>query len=281
MNKTRWASRISTALVLLVIAGCGGEGGASTPAPIPTTGVDASADVSADVAADAPPEGQAEADVVITPKRLVVTRNPLGNVSHTANLLLDGDFEWLGGYASQYPWLMFGPSTVTFEPPASLVGYKCHSGMRCASLGVADAVAGIGLRAQAQYLKVSAWTRPPIGDCTQATVSVGSCFYVSQQPVVDAVSSAPDADGWCHHEAIVDAPANTPCVFVSNDLFEDTMLLDDVVMEASEVAQGGQRAARQPGARHLAAVGRLREGVREFFKPKPPVWARPSAPDAE
>jgi hypothetical protein len=261
----------------LTLAACGGEGGAGVPAPLASTGADASTDVSADVIPDAADEP--EADVVVTPKRTVVTRNPFGNVAKTGNLLLDGDFEWVGGYTSQYPWIMITPGVMSFEAPETVVGFQCRSGMRCASLGVSGSMGGIGLRTQAPYLKVSAWTRPPDPDCTDATFSLGACFHSSNQPLIEATSPTVDPDGWCHYESIVEAPAFTPCLFVSNDLYEDAMLLDDVVIEPSDTAEGGQRSARKPGAKHLVAVERVREGMRAFMKPKPPAWAEPRLND--
>jgi hypothetical protein len=61
---------------------------------------------------------------------------------------------------------------------------------------------------------------------------------------------------------------------VTNE-FDDTMLLDDVVMEASAEPGDRTRSAVKPSARHLSAVGRLRDSVREHLQPKPPEWAQP------
>lgn len=267
------AIAVSVLAASLLATSCGGEGGAAVPAPLAQQPADASADVSAD-SADAGSSHDADAapEAALVVRRTVVRRNPFGNVEHTDNLLLDGDFEWLGGYTSQYPWLRTGGFVVSFEPPSVEVGYSCHSGLKCASLDFDESVAGIGVRSSQPYLTVSLWARPPVPDCTLVSASVGSCFLYGDVQLVLESSPTPDADGWCHNEATVEAPQSTPCVFVSHG-FEEPMLLDDVVMEASSEPGPRTRSLAVPSARHLASVGKLRVSLREFMKPKPPEWA--------
>lgn len=267
MNNKTFASAV--VLTGLVACSCGGEGGAARPAPLLQTVVDASTDAPK-VPGDAAPDRDAAPEAAAKPRRTVYTRDPFGNYARAGNLLLDGDFEWLGGYMSQYPWLNVTALGAGFEQPTAVIGVKCRSGLKCAALGVGEGVAGIGLRAQDADLKVSAWMRPPAPDCLLATVSFGACFHGMSVETVPEVSATPDAQGWCHYEATVAAPSGTPCVFVSNDSAEDTVILDDVVVERTSAGGSNARRLVQPRPGHLAMVASLRDAAREFMRPKPP-----------
>jgi hypothetical protein len=259
------------ALVLAsaMVASCGGEGGAASPAPLFQQVVDASADVSVD-AIDAASEPEEAADAPITLRRKIMTRNPFGNVEHTANLMLDGDFEWLGGYTSQYPWLHISPLVISFESPVIAIGAKCRSGLKCASLGVGESIGGIGVITHDPSVDVSVWMHLPAADCALASVSLGACFELSAVQLVTELSPTPDADGWCHYQASVSPPASTPCLFASNDAAEDAVLVDDVVVEGAASSAASARSIRTPDPRHLAAVERIRAAARDFATPKPP-----------
>ncbi|MBI5535496.1 MAG: hypothetical protein HY898_22390 [Deltaproteobacteria bacterium] len=271
--------RSALVIASLWVASCGGEGGAATPAPTFQVVVDASADVSAEASDAAAEQPEASPDAPVVPKRKVMTRNPFGNVARSANLMLDGDFEWLGGYTSQYPWLQISPLIVSFEAPAIVTGAKCRSGLRCASLGVGESIAGIGVITHDPSVDVSVWMHLPTTDCELVGVSLGACFQQSPVQLVTAASPTADADGWCHYQSSVTPPQSTPCVFVSNDATEDVVLVDDVVLEGAASSGANARSLRSPGPRHLAAVERLRAAARDFATPKPP--RRPGADPTE
>jgi hypothetical protein len=286
---TRYSNTLALAFGGVVLVACGGEGGVGIPAPLPfSPTVDASIDVPKDVSEASPDvvaqqDALAEHDVlqedVVKPKRLILTREPFGNYARTNNLLLDGDFEWLGGYTAQYPWLSVGGLTLAFEPPSAPVSVDCRSGMRCAVLDLGQAVAGIGVRGKDANLQVSAWIRTPTPDCTLASISLAACFENSDTQLVPEVSPTADSNGWCQYQATVTAPASTPCVFVSNDGSDGIMLLDDVVMELTGAEESKALTLRKPSAEHLAQVQALRVGLREFLKPKPPVRVQTTAID--
>jgi hypothetical protein len=243
--------------------------------------VDASADVSKEASIpDAMADRDGAQEAAVKPKRTVISRNPFGNYARASNLLLDGDFEWLGGYSSQYPWISVTAISLSFEPPTAVVGIQCRSGLKCASVDFGTGVGGIGLRTQDPNLKVSAWMRPPASDCAATTVSVGACFHSSGVEVVPALSPNTDAEGWCHFESTVAAPDGTPCLFVSNDLNEGAVLLDDMALEGVAAGGSNTKALVLAPARHLALVDSLRAAASEFMKPKPPGWNRPAPFDS-
>jgi len=269
MNHLRFAPIVIAACF---ITACGGEGGASTPAPV-FGAVDAGSDASLDAPAESSVPDAAP-DSPMQKKRTVSQRDPFGNYRVVDNLMIDGDFEWTDGtFSSQTPWWR-APMLTAWSAPTILVGARCRSGIKCIEIGENHSAGGAAVGTRLAGLKLSAWVHPSQPDCSLAEVSVASCLAYSTIVAVDAVSSKPDSDGWCHFEGVVPATDSRPCVYVSNEAGDKgAIVVDDVVLLGSPDA--GSRERRLPSARHRAAVEQLRQGARELFQPHPPAWASP------
>ncbi len=253
-----------------MLAGCGSEGGASSPAPRPA-GADAAADAAPDSSAS---DAQAVApDAGVAVRRTVSWRDPFGDYAATDNLLMDGDFEWAGPFTMQYPWFRDLP-VGGISAPAFAVGTACRSGIRCANVSGQSGIAGFAMRppANADHADLSLWIKPPASaTCAIASVSVAGCVLSdSPGPAIDANGVTPDSDGWCHLAATVPMPNDTPCVFISvSGLALTSVLVDDVVMTAPAPQRAASLALVKAGAEHARVVDRLRAVLRERLRPAP------------
>lgn len=253
-------------LVAASMLGCGSEGGASLPAPTqPVT--DASAD-----SADGHAQGDAQsgADAATAMKRTVMWRDPFGNYAAGDNLVMDGDFEWSGAFAQQYPWFR-SDAAAGMTAPAFGLGPKCRSGTKCAIVSQGQGIAGFGVRppGQADHADLSVWARPQLASsCAVVSVSVGGCVLsTSESYALDGSGVEPDADGWCHFSGSVQMPDDTPCVFVSvAGPASATAAIDDVVMTAPGATRRLASSAA-PSAGHMRVVERLRRVIRESLRP--------------
>ncbi len=257
----------------LVFAGCGSEGGGARPAPSPAA---PEAGTPPDASDDAPdgalPEGAADGPV--TPRRSIIQRNPFGNYAATRNLLLDGDFEWFGPLAVQYPWL-----TEFMGPPEVATGPTCRSGMKCARLAPGAAIAGVGTNPadEGDAVRLDLWVRPLQGDqCPNVTISLENCFLPSDPQAMPGGSKEPGDDGWCRRTGVLAAVDGTPCVFISvQGSMLNSIIVDDVVMAPASSGATLDRVAGYSIA-HAAAVSRLRTAaLHTVGPPVRPVRAWP------
>ncbi|MFW5739713.1 MAG: hypothetical protein ACOC1F_05045 [Myxococcota bacterium] len=255
---------------LLVSAACGSEGGSSQPAPTPVShDADTAEDAATPPPTPPPPDAAPSSrDAEIVPRRTIIHRDPFGNYAETGNLMFDGDFEWAGPMAMQYPWFTW-PSGGGLRPPKMLRGPNCRSGMTCAFVN--SGVAGIGVKpAQSQEaVTVSVWLRAAYGDqCPSATISLEGCFLHTESQALPDTAEGPDEEGWCRRFGVLTVPNDTPCVFVSTGGSFGTVIVDDVVMKAAPLGTKLRRAVHYPES-HRKIVHELREAAREAGHPPP------------
>jgi len=254
---------------LFASAGCGGEGGAASPAPVPITsaGPDAATEAAPPDDAATIPEASAEASAPV--RRTVTWRDPFGHYAVTDNLLVDGDFEWASPFAMQYPWFRY-PVTSAITLPDLAVGMACHSGTKCARLRGSAGLAGFAIRPSggADHADLSLWIKPlNAASCNSVNVSVSGCLLAVGSSALDTSGATPDADGWCHIAGTVQMPDDTPCVFISLDgTMLSQVVVDDVVMTRA-AATLSQRSYRSASEAHLRMVDRLREVIRTHLGP--------------
>ncbi|MEZ4223985.1 MAG: hypothetical protein R3B13_23755 [Polyangiaceae bacterium] len=201
------------------------SGSASNPAP----------DAAVDAAVDS---GSAPA------KRAVLLRNPFGNTAASDNLLVDGDFEWTSG-SGQHGWRALANLAETVLPRET--GGLCRSGLLCGRLSPGVSFLGYGAGTKEAKLLARVWSKPPTPDCALTKVLMIQCTAatISTVATIPEQSGAPDADGWCRHEAIVPSIKLQPCLFVSSSApAEGVTLIDDAVMQA--VAQSANVVLRKP-----------------------------------
>lgn len=249
---------------------CGSEGGVANPAPrsAPT---DAATDPIEDVDTPSTPASDASPDGSKEVRRTVVQRNPFGNFAETENLLFDGDFEWSGGWSSQYPWFVWPAGELTIPPLA--FGADCRSGLRCVRVSPGSAVAGIGVKPPggASAVSIEMWSRPLNGSlCPHVEVTLEGCFDTTESHALAASSSTPGDDGWCRIAGIVpvfDAD-EAPCLFVSmpGPEFIGGITIDDVVMKAAPAGTQRSKAA-PPTETHRRLVANLRKIAQGFRHP--------------
>jgi hypothetical protein len=260
------------ALACCALAACGAEE-ALNPLPVDAGATDAGTDAGS--GGSAPDAG--------APKRTVLQRNPFGNVAETENLMLDGDFEWFTPFADQYAWLSGSSlSAIGYTLPDVALGAACRSGLRCASVKKHAVILGLGLASQGTKLEVSVWAKVTAGPCSKVIVtladwdglqdpSLPSDLNVAVKPVADQ----PDADGWCHLGAVVDARAHKPALIISNST-AGVMLVDDVVLRKAPVTKALFVEHGPPSAEAAADLRTAGEALRRLRGPHdaPPNEAR-------
>jgi hypothetical protein len=166
----------------------------------------------------------------------VITRHPFGNVAVTDNLLWDGDFEWLSGFADQYAWLA-GSSTATigYQLPRQVVGARCKSGVKCVELKPNAVVVGYAVSSKGSALEASVHARLD-GDCAQVTVAL-----VSLDDGDGLVALAPKerTDGFCRYEIVAKERSSATWLFVQNKSKEKIVVDDAVVRRSGQQALAG------------------------------------------
>ena len=259
----------SLLVCLLASAGCGGEGGAASPAPVPTTATGSDASVEAATPDDAAMVPEASAEASAPARRTVTWRDPFGNYAVTDNLLVDGDFEWASPFAMQYPWFRY-PVASAITLPDLAVGMACHSGTKCVRLRGSAGLAGFATRPPggADHADLSLWVKPlSAASCSSVAVSVSGCLLAVGSSALDTSLATPDPDGWCQIAGTVQMPDDTPCIFISlNGTLLSQVLVDDVVM-TRPAATSSQRSCRSPSDAHLRMVDRLRQVIRTHLGP--------------
>lgn len=210
-------------LALLSLFAACGEGVSGGPVPV----------ASEDEVADVP-----DAPVDSTVKRVVMQRNPYGNVAVTDNLLWDGDFEFRPSFPEQYGWLIGFGFNVGFGLPPLATGSRCKSGIKCAELAPGQHILGIAVGSEGDDLLVSFWAFPDDGTCD----GVGAAFlsqYGTADPGerIDPVQAEPFEDGWCRFEAVSPARASSSYLSIENQSVSNVVIDDAVVRPIAEDEQ--------------------------------------------
>jgi hypothetical protein len=262
-------------LLLTALAGCASAGCSAEESLRPlssSTATDAGAGGSGGSAPDAG-----------APRRTVLARNPFGNVAETGNLMLDGDFEWFTPFADQYAWLS-GSSlqNIGYTLPDVALGAACRSGLRCASLKKHAVIVGLGLASQGTRLEVSVWAHVTAGPCSKVIVTLadweglqGETQNGDPSVAVKPLADEPDAEGWCHLDAVVDARQHKPALIISNST-AGVLLVDDVVLRKAPVTKALHVAHGPPSAETAADLAAAGEALRRLRGPHdaPPNEAR-------
>ncbi|NOT43186.1 MAG: hypothetical protein HOP14_01125, partial [Acidobacteria bacterium] len=168
-------------------------------------------------------------------KREIFQKNPFGNIAASNNTLWDGDFEWATQFASQYAWVPvtgFGVGLAPFE--GIRASASCRSGMKCAFMTQNLSMAGIGVAPGGSKVSASIWAHPPDGVCDAMTIALISCSFGENDDLqMKDADDAPDADGWCHYEAISDVREFATCIYVVADFVDGEAIVDDGVIRAA------------------------------------------------
>jgi hypothetical protein len=253
----------------LALSACGSS---TKVKPVRGTVADAGPDASGD--ASPPAEaGEAEAG---PPVRTIETRPRFGALDPT-NMLLDGDFEYSGMDAEQYPWFGLDYTWV-------VTGSACRHGLRCARVpaGQYNYIAGVFVWPDAPSVDIEFFAKPGgSGNCTDDVSGVliplsdyaGEPLY--QIPVMPS-SPTPEADGWCDVKTTVQVPSDTGNTFWAlvigpNRGSQDSILVDDASLRASVSTSGGssmRALARDPHLDALAARARADFAKRPPFPPR-------------
>jgi hypothetical protein len=246
-------------LALGVAAACGSsDEDTNESAPSHDAGADATVENDAAIDTSGPP-----------PKRRIVQKNPFGNVAASDNALWDGDFEWSTQFASQYAWVPVTGLGVGLAPFQGIrASAECKSGMKCAFMTQNLSMAGIGVSPGGKKVAASIWARPPDGVCKNMTIALIGCSFVgdSDLQMTDA-DDAPDADGWCHYEAVSDVRTQASCIYVVADFVDGEAIVDDAVIRAAP--DDAAPTTLTPEANQRARIEQARRTIREYLKPRP------------
>ncbi len=229
-----------------------------------------------DAGSDAPilpqPDGGKDATGPVI--RSVETRARFGSLDLN-NYLLDGDFEYSGMDALQYPWFGIDYTWI-------VTGARCRNGLRCMEVPLDQYMIGTFVWPDAGSIDVEYFAKPNgTGTCTD---EVGALLIPLAQyagaPFTDMSASAtqpdPGPDGWCHVTANFAVPADTGNTFwalllAPRQNATDSVLFDDA---AIRIPTGG--GASQSRAVPLAPDLRsLVSRARADFARRPPVPPRP------
>lgn len=253
-----WKPHAWIALAFGVAVACGSsdeDTGQSSPSH------DAGADgkIEVDATSDAP---------VANPKRRIFQKNPFGNVAVSDNTLWDGDFEWSTQFASQYAWVNITVLGVGFSPFEGIrASAACRSGMKCAFLTQNQRTVGIGVAPGDKKVSGSIWAHPPDGVCSNMSVSVVDCTLGGEDLQMTDADDAPDADGWCHYEAVSDVRERATCIYVVADFADGEAMVDDAVIRAAPDNAVPTRIF--PDEEQRARIEHARRAIREYMKPRP------------
>jgi hypothetical protein len=263
----RAALALSAALGVLAASACGtDEPLSSTPSAVPDAGGDA--------AQPPPPDAGKEAGPVL---RSVETRPRFGPLD-PGNYLLDGDFEYSGMDAVQYPW--FG-----VEHTFIVTGARCRRGLRCVQIPKNAYVFGIFVWPDAGTVDVAYYAKPSgTGSCSDEVG--GLLIPLAEYPgapqinlVVSATDPDPGPDGWCHVTRNVQVPSDTGNVLwalllAPRQKATGSILFDDASIRVAGSAQSN--ALGQPmSAEHSKLVARARADFATRPPPPPRGELRP------
>lgn len=196
-------------------------------------------------------------------RRTVTTRNPLGNVAVSDNLLWDGDFEWLSSFADQYPWL-YGKSFqfIGYDLPKQVLGAACKSGVKCIELPKGGIAIGSAVASRKSALEASVHVATE-SDCSEITVAL--LGFDTDDPDV-ALEPKGRFEGWCYYQAVVSERESATWLYIENGSSSAVRVDDAVVRRASQLAFSGGPA--EPLARDFRG---LKRELRRRAKPHPRV----------
>ncbi len=167
----------------------------------------------------------------VTKKRTIIQRNPFGNVAKVANLLMDGDFEWISAFSDQYGWLTGGQGYLSYQLPTIVMGSRCRSGIKCAEVEHERAVVGLSVSSKGNPLAVSFWAHVEEGACTGV-----QAVLLSEDGSADSVAIAPESeqpsDGWCHFAGLVSERKSALYLYIQN-VSGSVAIVDDAVIESA------------------------------------------------
>lgn len=215
--------------------------------------------------------------------REVFDRNPFGD-TNPENTLWDGDFEWSGGFVSQYPWISVSSFGGGFEAPDVKVSGQCWSGLKCGTLTGTRSAAGIAASPRTMQTRVRAYAKPSAGEaCEVVLVQYDACFDSGVPRDIEARTAMPAASarGYCVYEADVPTLDATPCVFLSYEGTGDEVFIDAVFVGAPPEGQKPlSLSLRRPVSQDLqrtrqARLERDKAALRAFRDRPPPVVPPP------
>jgi hypothetical protein len=258
-----WAVALAASALGLGLAAGAAAPGCAGPAELsvaPAVETDAGADGGADGGGGAPLR-----------KRTIELRNPFGNVAKAQNLLWDGDFEWSRPSADQYGWLTGEAGHyLSYELPTIAIGAGCTSGIKCARLEPAGALAGVGVASRGHALDASFSARISTDDCAAA---LGSFVLAedSQEPEVELSADFvdPDAAGLCSYRALVSERRSAIYLYIENRS-DAAVMVDDAVVEPAATETRAARAALPPSAWAVDRARWARPLVRRALEPRDP-----------
>ena len=239
-------------------------GGLASTACGKDEGVGATPDASVAPGKDAAPE--VGPPVEAGPKlRTVSVRNPFGNTDKQNNLLVDGDFEWTSGFG-QYGWrAQSGISEANLERET---GGLCRSGVSCGLLRPGISFLGYATAAPNKAMEARVWTKPPVPDCLQTSVTVLQCTTTLVTIVATVLheTAVPGEDGWCLHKAVVPAMDLQPCLFVSSYASPGQVtLIDEASLLAVDTATAPTTEFKAPTA---ADKSKMEAALRVLLRPR-------------
>lgn len=207
-------------------------------------------------------------------KRKVFQKNPFGNIAASDNTLWDGDFEWSTQFASQYAWVPvtgFGVGLAPFE--GIRASAFCRSGVKCAFMTQNLSMAGIGVAPGGSKVSASIWAHPPEGVCDAMRISLISCSFGENDDLeMKDADDAPDADGWCHYEAISDVREFATCIYVVADFADGEAIVDDAVVRAAK--SNAVPTGLAPDQKQRTRIEQARKAIREYMRPRPATPTR-------
>jgi hypothetical protein len=250
------------ALASWLVSACGSDELLQLDATGPDAGKDASSDTSTP-----PPDSGKDAG---PPIRSVETRPRFGALDPD-NYLLDGDFEYSGMDALQYPWWGVDHDWI-------VTGAGCRQGLRCIEIPLGGYIFGIFVWPSSGSVDVEYYAKPSgSGDCTEEVggiiIPLDDYPGASQSNlVVSASNPTPDADGYCHVQANVSVPSDTGDVFwalllAPRQSGTGALLVDQASIRVP--GGGGSNLMTAPATSDLASVvARARADFRQ--RPRPP-----------
>lgn len=236
------------AVVLLALGACGGEGSQGGPVP-PVT-------VSVGVGAGGGGTGGGD---VVSPKRTVITRNPLGNVAASNNLLWDGDFEWMSLFSDQYGWLY----NYSFQKPPQLLGAACRSGIKCVLVAGGSTLIGLAVASQGSSLDVSVWA--DTNDCDSLSVVLASQYGAEPSLSVPGVVDETEG-GWCHYSGL-SGPRTSAVFLLIENMGSASVTVDDAVIAPHDPDAEMSAGTDADGSR-AKSIERARAVVGEASRPR-------------
>lgn len=203
--------------------------------------------------------------------RSVETRSRFGSLDLN-NYLLDGDFEYSGMDALQYPWFGAGYTWI-------VTGARCRNGLRCMEVPYGEYAIGTFVWPDAGSIDIEYYAKPRgTGTCDEEVGGVlipladynGAPFTNMS---VSAQDPAPGPDGWCHVTRNYPVPSDTGNTFWALLLAPrqdatDAVLFDDA---AIRIPTGGGAASSLSSSKLAPDLAKLVTRARSDFARRPPV----------